>query len=90
MLSTTALIRAPSWLRSTPGTRISQFGTRFGRSGFLLLFLKMKLLLLLLLFLLLMLRWNKKQKQFWMGLTDGRREGSWVVESTLKAVEYVC
>ena len=73
-------------MRSTPGRRKRQFGTEFGRSGFLLL--KIKLLLLLLMLLLLMLRLHNKQKQFWMGLTDGRTEGSWVVESTLKAVGY--
>ena len=82
------MIRAPSWLRLIPGTRTRQLGTRFSHSGFLLL--ETKWLLLLLLLLLLMPRWNSQRKQFWMGLTDGRREGSWVVESTLKAVEYVC
>ena len=34
MPSPSALIRGPSWLRSTPGTRKGQFRTRLGRSGF--------------------------------------------------------
>ena len=44
-------------MRSTPGRRIRQFGTGFGRSGFLLF--KIKLLLLLLMLLLLMLKQAK-------------------------------
>merc|ERR1719356_541615 len=73
------MIRAPSWLRLIPGRRTRQLGTRFDHSGFFLL-LETKLLL--------MPSLNSQRKQFWMGLTDGRKEGSWVVESTLKAVEY--
>ena len=28
--------------------------------------------------------WGLQKKQFWMGLTDRRKEGFWVVESTKK------
>ena len=28
--------------------------------------------------------YHQQKKQFWLGLTDRRREGRWVLESTLK------
>ena len=33
--------------------------------------------------------WHKEKKQFWIGLTDRRREGFWVSESTLKEPRFV-
>ena len=33
--------------------------------------------------------WHLEKKQFWIGLTDRRREGFWVVESTGKEPRFV-
>ena len=32
--------------------------------------------------------YHRQKKQFWLGLTDRRREGHWVLESTLKKPQF--
>ena len=32
---------------------------------------------------------NQQRKQFWLGLTDRRREGQWVYESTLRVYVFL-